>query len=71
MADAYQSAGNAYQVAGNAYQGAVAVDEGGGYPGYPVQAPKVNYNTRGRIMRHQGLDAMGTESPFRAARGRY
>lgn len=71
MADAYQSAGNAYQTAGYAYQGAVVVEPPSTYPGYPVQAPKVNYNTRGRLQRHQGLDAMGTDSPFRAVRGRY
>lgn len=35
------------------------------------QAPKVNYNTRGRLMRHQGLAAMGASGPFRAVRGRH
>lgn len=35
------------------------------------QGPKTNYNTRGRIQRHQGVAVMGASSPFRAVRGRH
>lgn len=56
---------------GISFGAAVPVEPPPTFPEYPIQPPKVNYNTRGRIQRHQGPYQSGPDAPYRATRGRY